>query len=197
MRTSIRRLTHFTLGAILCGSLSSAATFQLVGSDPTPIPITGPTFVFNPNIAGGGAFEFSNQTGGVLTSLTFLADIPRGPGGCSAPQFSITSFSIGIANTGNYYDITSDCSLIPQPAPPFDHFALYIFGTDVPQNTGPGIGVFTVILNDDKSVDTDGSGGWGGATFQGSATSSVPEPATYVLMGAGLAGLAILRRRCS
>jgi hypothetical protein len=186
MRTSTRCFSSLAFGVILCGSSSFAATFQLVGSDPSPIPITGPVFNFSANLNGGGIFEFQNATGGVLTSIKFVADIPNG-GACPPPNFNSYNVSvIGLTNTGFSTAGTSiGC--------PNDHFVLEIFGTDLANLTG----VFTVNLNDDSIPDPDGAGGWRGAMFSNEITTTVPEPATYGLIGAGLAGLAIVRRRRS
>jgi hypothetical protein len=168
-----------------------------VGSDPTPIPITGSVFNFSANLNGGGIFEFQNATGGTLTSITFIADIPN-PGyssptfvniGCPPPMPNAYNVSvIGLNNTGfDTSQTTIGC--------PNDHFVLKIFGTSLP-NLG---GVFTVNLNDGSTGDPNGTGGWKGANFTNRITSTaiVPEPTTYGLIGAGLAGLVILRRRRS
>jgi len=182
--------TVLSLGAILCGSSSFAATFQLVGSDPTPIPITGTTFVFSSNLNGGGIFEFQNATGGTLTSMTFMAEIPNLGflgGGCPPPAPNVYNvFVIGLDNTGfDTSNTTVGC--------PSDHFELRIFGTSL-----TNLGVFTINLNDGSVNDPNGKGGWVGATFTNTVISSaIPEPATCGLLGAGLAGLAILRRRRS
>lgn len=190
MRTSTRCFTVLTLGAILCGSSSFAATFQLVGSDPSPIPITGSTFTFGANANGGGIYEFMNATGGVLTSLTFIADIPNPGylgGGCPPPAPNIYNVSVtGLTNTG----FSTAGTTIGCP----DHFVLHIYGT----NLLSGSGVFTINLNDDSTTDPDGYGGWAGAEFSSTITyavTTVPEPATFALMAAGLASLAIYRRR--
>lgn len=190
MRTSTRCITSLAFGAILCASSSFAATFKLVGSDPTPIPITGPVFNFTANLNGGGIFEFQNATGGILTSITFIADIPNGGAGCPTyPAANTYAVSvIGLLNSGfDTSETTIGC--------PEDHFVLKIFGTSLPDVDG----VFTVNLNDRSTDDPDGAGGWKGATFRNSITSTgiVPEPGTYALMGVGLAGLVILRRRRS
>lgn len=175
------------LGAVFCASTAFAARFELVGSDPSPIPITGSNFLFDANVLGGGVFEFQNATGGTLTSLTIRADIPN-PGCSPAPAFALSAVSVtGITNTGITWGITTSC-----PTAGFDHFVLVILGMQLHDQTG----VFTIDLNDDpNSNNVNGNGGWDGAQFRNSVTSTVPEPATYGLIGAGLAGLAIFRRR--
>jgi len=193
MRTSTRCITTLAFGAILCASSSFAATFKLVGSDPTPIPITGPVFNFSANLNGGGIFEFQNATGGTLTSITFIADIPNGGPGCPTyPAAHTYNVSVSdLINTGfDTNETTIGC--------PNDHFVLKIFGTNLPDTDG----VFTVNLNDGSTDDLDGTGGWKGATFRNTITTTgltnvVPEPGTYALMGLGLTGLVILRRRRS
>ena len=112
-------------------------------------------------------------------------------GGCPPPAPNVYNvFVIGLDNTGfDTSNTTVGC--------PSDHFELRIFGTSLAES-----GVFTINLNDGSVNDPNGRGGWVGATFTNSVTTTkidnvVPEPATYGLLGAGLAGLAILRRRRS
>ncbi len=189
MRTSRRTFSLLALGTMLCAGTAFGARFELVGSDPSPIPITGSNFLFDANVLGGGVFEFQNATGGTLTSLTFRADIPN-PSCSPVPAFALSAISVtGITNTGITWAITSSC-----PTSGFDHFVLSIVGMEMHDQTG----VFTIDLNDDpNSDDPSGAGGWDGAKFQNSVTSTVPEPATCGLIGAGLAAIAIFRRRRS
>ena len=190
MRTTISCLALLALGAIGSERSAVAATFQLVGSDPVPILITGPIFLFDANANGGGIFEFQNATGNVLTSLTFQASIPN-PGCPQAPAFTVTSLGVtGLINTGFNYSVTSGC-----PGDQTDFFQLVISGTHLENGTG----VFTVNLNDPGDLDNynnpDGSGGWDGARFSNSSTDETPEPASMMLVGAGLVGLATWHRR--
>ena len=189
MKTSTRIFSFLALATVVCAGSAFGARFELVGSDPNPIPITGSTFLFDANSLGGGVFEFQNATGGTLTSLTIRADIPN-PGCFPTPAFALSAVSVtGITNTGISWAISTSCQ-----SSPFDHFVLTILGMQMHDETG----VFTINLNDDpNSNNPEGRGGWTGATFRNSVTSTVPEPATYGLIGAGLAGLAIARRRRS
>lgn len=143
------------------------------------ITITAPSFTFGSNASGGGYFDFYNDTGLTLTSM--LITMPLVPG---------TVFPDDYVFGGNAFT-NVQATLVGD--------ILYILFSDGNSEQGGRNGAivngsfFTINLNNPlpsgaPNLDPNGSGGWGDSDF--GVQTNIPEPATWILLMAGLAALA-------
>ncbi len=173
-------------------------------------PISNATFT---PINGGGVFDFFNDTGAVITLLTFQTTVLPG---LSAAQLGL--FVCNDATTsGHPNPFFLSCSITYNGSDGL--MDISFFGTDAlhpgilpadptctapVQNSNCSIGHFFVTLNDGFSLDPVATGGWNDPARVGDNTVgfgvdaiNTPEPATvWLAAGAiGLLGVLKLRRR--
>ena len=210
----------------LLGGLSAAARASIIdpqmGVEPAgdPDPFNGGV-TFQPDAAGGGVFEYYNNTGSTIISLTFTttltgltpqqqddllaslscnqANDPTAPN----PFFLFCSVNFFV-NNGTLeflFDGTNPgTGGLDEGIPPVLPGCVYEH--DVPPSPGCTQGTFSISLNNDYSLTVDG-GGWeslGNPEFTASVQTTAadaPEPAPALIVGLALLGGVFLawRRR--
>lgn len=155
----------------------------IINRDPPDITvITNKTFTFGADDEGGGVFSFQNETGVTWLELDILVTLPPSVTAitCGSPAFVV-------------------CTATP-PSTGMPQWDIQ-FGPN-PKGGIPNGDLFSINLNNDAVINTnpDGAGDWGAdKTFSAIANEQLPEPASWLLMGAGMLGLAVYgyRRRAS
>jgi hypothetical protein len=173
------RLTTFLPALLLAvGPLTVFAANPRIGVDrdpPNPIIIVSDSFQFGANQFGGGDLSFQNQTGHDWFEMTVTATLPTlEPITCGPGPFVFCTVSDQQTANGFLYSI--------------------VFGPST--NVGITNGeLFSINLNDD-STDPNGVGSWPvGQDFGARANvSATPEPAAYLLLALGFAGLFTVAR---
>ncbi len=144
------------------------------------ITITASSFTFGSDASGGGYFDFFNDTGVDWTSMLVTVPLVLGTTFPDDYVFGGTAFAnVQATLVGN---------------------TLHILFSNGNSQQGPGTGAivngsfFSINLNDPSSSgvpnsDPNGSGGWGDSDF--GVQTNIPEPATWILLMAGLAALAL------
>ncbi len=142
-------------------------------------------FTFGADATGGGVLSFQNVSGTDWIAMDFTVTEPQG--------ISIT------CNGGPFFGacITSSTNTSP-------NMAQYRILFSRPINGGiPNQAEFSFNLNDllptgGPNFDPNGAGGWGaGADFTVVPTSGAPEPASWLLLTAGLPLIGLARRLSS
>ncbi len=173
--------------ALLCGlapaMLQASRPTIIINRDPPDITvITNKSFTFGADSSGGGVFSFQNETGVTWFELDILVTLPP----------SVTAITCG-----------SPAFVVCTPIPPHDSVSFWDISFGPNPNGGiPNGDTFSINLNNDAVVNMDpnGTGDWGAdRQFNAIANQDVPEPASWLLMGAGMLGLAFYgyRRRAS
>jgi hypothetical protein len=201
---------NYTYTPLSRGTASSTATISFVDgkSDGSNAAQTvtatvtaqgvGPTFtsVFNsatdtPTAVAHGATVTTGPTismtvgrNSTATYLLTLENTSSDPGAASLTDLTIENFAFGGANAGSFSSTFTKGSIIHEG----NSIAIPI--TVIGGNA-------TGLLNSTLTIFTDESTALGGTgdTFTYQLSAAVPEPATFAVLGVGLAGLAGLRRR--
>jgi len=154
---------------------------------------SGPTFTaLSATNLGGAAFgsflmaEIVSVAGPTGSIFSFWEGADQGGG--STPMFSITAGSAGLSHQFALSDVLEGAG---QPGgDPFGHLHGRRF-------TATDLGLYTVGF---RVLDTSVNGVGGGAIHVPSAVlyvnfMAVPEPSTFALVGLGLTGLLVMRRK--
>jgi len=135
---------------------------------------TGPTISF---------FVASKSTQTLYLNLGNITTDPNG-GNASLTNLSIESFTFAGANAAAFSSTFTPGSVITE-------------GGSILLPITVSSGALTGLLNSSLTIFTDESVGLGGTgdTFTYELAALIPEPASFAVIGAGLAGLACARRR--
>ena len=194
MPKSIRNLTLGPLAivaalVVLAAVPAHGAAILMVDPSSTTIPgPLGQTFTLDIDISGVTdlySFAFSVNVDPDVLSITSVTEGSFLSGGGE------TTFLPGtIDGEGNVFGV-SDTLVGPVPGVSGDGTLATITFTTVGGGTTP-VDIFSVKLFDSLGNPiVSGSPGQGSVTV----TTSVPEPASWALLGLGLAGLSLLRKR--
>ncbi len=135
---------------------------------------TGPTLSF---------YVANNATRTLALTLSNITTDPNG-GNASLTNLTIESFTFAGANASDFSTTLTPGTVITE-------------GSSIIMPITVSSGTLTGLLNSTLTIFTDESVGLGGVgdTFTYQLTALIPEPASFAVMGAGLAGLAFVRRR--
>ena len=214
----------FVIGFSLLGVIGAAAWAGTI-KDPqmgiedasfSPPIATGAMFV---PVNGGGTFDFQNDTGHTIISLTFLTTIGINLSptqisdnfSCNQPATGPTSDPFFLGCFIDYSPRSGNLTIMFSGVNPNEP-GVEGCDTEVGEHEGipttvpdcPGVGHFLVTLND-NFAPTGAQGGWGvDPTLFPNGTPTftvanigfdVPEPATWLLLTPALMGIGILSRR--
>jgi len=179
----------------------------VVGGRSASEPITGLTFMFQVNGAGGGYFEFANASGIDWTNLSLTTETPLDQNHDLITNPEAYNVSSDLFS-GNKIFFSNDFTTIrilffgvdpKHPGIPFDpafEEEDFVFANDVEDDNPPLGSHFYISLNDGDLSNPDGAGGWvPGAKVFGAA--NVPEPGTLTLLLSGILalGISVSKRR--
>jgi hypothetical protein len=180
------RYLFATTAIVIAATVAQASPMDPVfemGDPPSGTPVYTDYFSFSSDPLGGGVLSFVNASGGLWTKLNFLVTLPSDstitclPG----PFFSSCQFSV--------------VQQLPGGNAEFD------IGVGNPTGRG-GIAsgqFFTINLNDfingQTNPDPNGAGGWGPHNSFQAIANDAPEPASWLLLLAGVTLIGFLPRR--
>jgi len=178
---------------------------------------------FQPDAAGGGVFQYFNNTGMTIISLTFTAGIGAGLTPAELPTFSCNTASDPTAPnpyflfcSAQYFASNGDLEFqfsgtnpgtggLDEGIPPVLSTCVYD-NMNTPPTPGCTTGTFSISLNNGYSLNQDG-GGWDTGILSDpvftvtdviTAPAAAPEPASGLFVGLALvAGVFLAGRRLS
>lgn len=191
-KTSARGKQLLGVCALVC-TLAAVGSANTIQKDPQmgmeaggdPLAFLGGT-QFTPDENGGGVFQYFNDTGGTILSVTFVANI--GANVTDLPPFSCNNASDPTAPNPfflfcsiNYFANNGNLQFIFFGTNP---------GTGGPDEGIPALGNFDITLNDGFSLTVD-QGGWNQLNDPTFTATNVnvdpsPEPAPAFLVGLAL-----------
>ena len=185
-------VASFTNGSNAGTNASQTATLTISGSGVGPeyesningTTYTNSTAIGSSTITAGTISTGAYKTGATSTVQITLANISTDAGSASLTDLTLDSFTLSGANA-------SDFSVVG-----------FTTGTQIAEAgsvtvtldfSGPTVGAYTADLS--FTTDQGVALGAAGTVFNYVLSANIPEPATIITLGAGLAGLAFARRR--
>jgi hypothetical protein len=185
-------VANFADGSTSGTNAAQTATLTLAGSGVGPefqskvgsTTYSNTTAIGNTTIAAGTISTGAYKTGTTTSLQVTLANISTDAGSASLTDLTLENFTLSGASASDFSVVGFTTNTVLAEA------QSVVVTLDF---SGPTVGNYTADLN--FTTDEGAALGGAGAVFSYTLSAKIPEPATLVTFGMGLAGLGWVRRR--